>query len=365
MAAQNSPSSPARAAGINLISQRFLDVDAPKHIPPQKSATEGSQDAKSNQFREEIASFLLTAPYTVSVFGAGFQGGQPIGGVETAPKAIRDAGLSDTLYKLGWEVVDKGNVDMDGELNDENDPPMASVNAPIRVTGGCFQTFQAAAQAAAMGHLALTLGGDHSAAIGSIAGVASRYPNVGVIWVDAHADLNTPMISPSGNLHGMPVGFLLGLVEGKVPGLEWFQPCITPDRIVYVGLRDVDFVEKKLLRRLGIKAYSMHEIDEFGIGKVMKMALDHISPLRHRPLHLSFDVDSIDPTIVPSTGTPVLGGLTFREAAYVCEAVAETGLLVGLDIVEVNPDLGTDEEKNQTVDVALKLIRSALGHQLI
>lgn len=181
-----------------------------------------------------------------------------------------------------------------------------------------------------------------------------------MIWVDAHADINTVETTDSGNIHGMPVSFLLGL-GSKVSEFEWIKPTLTPERIVYIGLRDVDAGEKQILRENGIKAFSMHDVDKHGIGKVVEMALDLVNPDRTRPIHLSFDVDALDPTVAPSTGTPVRGGLTFREGHYICEAVHETGLLVALDLVEVNPSLADAASVLQTVTVGCSLVRSALG----
>ena len=174
----------------------------------------------------------------------------------------------------------------------------------------------------------------------------------------------------------MPVSFLLGLGE-PVQEFDWIKPVLKPNRIVYIGLRDVDAGEKRILKNSGIKAFSMHEVDKYGIGKVVEMALDHVNPSRDRPIHLSFDVDALDPTVTPSTGTPVRGGLTFREGHYICEAVYETGLLVALDIMvsshsrisasvliihqEVNPSLADPEGVKATVAVGCSLARAALG----
>lgn len=175
--------------------------------------------------------------------------------------------------------------------------------------------------------------------MGTISGVMRAHPDAVVVWVDAHGDINTPETSTSGNIHGMPVSFLLG-IAGELPKVEsgpqpfsWVKPVLRPDRLVYIGLRDVDDGEKKILREHNIRAYSMHEVDKYGIGRVVELALAHVNPDGTRPIHLSFDVDALDPTVAPSTGTPVRGGLTFREGHYICEAIAETGLLVGLDIM--------------------------------
>jgi arginase len=158
----------------------------------------------------------------------------------------------------------------------------------------------------------------------------------------------------------MPVSFLMGL-GSKVPEYAWVNSSLRPDRLVYIGLRDVDAGEKRILKENGIKAFSMHEVDKYGIGKVVEMALEAVNPNRDRPIHLSFDVDALDPTVAPSTGTPVRGGLTFREGHYICEAVYETGLLCALDIMEVNPSLKDPESVRQTVGVGCSLARAALG----
>lgn len=178
----------------------------------------------------------------------------------------------------------------------------------------------------------------------------SAHPEACLIWIDAHADINTISTTESGNLHGMPVSFLLGLnTPDQIQALSapsassnqtepapfsWIEPGkLTPDRLVYIGLRDLDQGERRILKELKIKCFTMHDVDKYGIGRVMELALDHVNPGRDRPIHLSFDVDALDPTVAPSTGTPVRGGLTFREGHYICEAVYETGLLVALDIM--------------------------------
>lgn len=159
----------------------------------------------------------------------------------------------------------------------------------------------------------------------------------------------------------MPVSFLLGLNQPVPEPYSWITPTLTPSRIAYIGLRDVDAGEKRLLRQHGIAAFSMHEVDKHGIGRVVDLALDAVNPTRERPVHLSFDVDALDPSVAPSTGTPVRGGLTFREGHYICEAIHETGLLVAFDIMEVNPSLADPESAKATVAIGCSLVRSALG----
>lgn len=210
---------------------------------------------------------------------------------------------------------------------------------------------------------------DHTIGAGSLAGLLQTHPDAGVIWVDAHADINTPTVSPSGNMHGMPIAFVVDQLtnHSKVPGLEWMAngPFLPPKNLVYVGLRDVDSGERQIIRDLGIKAFSMMEVDRYGIGKVMEMALDHLCGKSLRPLHMSYDIDAVDPILAPSTGTAVRGGLTWREALFVAEAVAESKALVSLDMVEVNPSLVPGSGADATVDMALLLISSALGNRIL
>jgi arginase len=199
--------------------------------------------------------------------------------------------------------------------------------------------------------------------MGTVAGTKRRFPEAALIWVDAHADINTPLTTDSGNLHGCPVSFLLGLEGTDVPPFNvWLQPCLRPEDIIYIGLRDIDDKEKRILRELGIKVFTMHDVDAHGIGRVMELALAHVGAAR--PIHLSFDVDALDPTVAPSTGTPVRGGLTFREGHYIVEAIAETGNLVAVDIVEVNPTLADEVSAAQTVAIGCSLSRAALGETL-
>jgi arginase len=225
---------------------------------------------------------------------------------------------------------------------------------------------------ARQGRMVLTLGGDHSIAIGTIAGTAKaireRYggrKEIAVIWVDAHADINTPETSDSGNIHGMPVAFATGLAKSEDRDiLGWIEDdqLLSTSKLVYIGLRDVDRGEKKILRDYGIKAFSMHDIDKHGIGRVMEMALAHVGT--DTPIHLSFDVDALDPMWAPSTGTPVRGGLTLREGDYIAECVHETGQLVAMDLVEVNPSLEV-AGASETVRAGVSLVRCALGDTLL
>ncbi|RHY82698.1 hypothetical protein DYB26_009468 [Aphanomyces astaci] len=212
---------------------------------------------------------------------------------------------------------------------------------------------------ASEGKFCLVLGGDHTIGAGSLAGILKVHPDAGIIWVDAHADINTPQTTESGNMHGMPISFLMqGLADpARVPGFEWLVdgPILKPEQLVYIGLRD----------ELGIKAFSMQSVDKYGIGKTMEMALDHLCGKQARPLHMSYDIDAVDPVDAPSTGTRVRGGLTWREANYVAEAVAESNMLVGLDMVEVNPSLAPGKGAAITVDMALLLIGSALGNRIL
>ncbi|KAE8272180.1 hypothetical protein A4X09_0g137 [Tilletia walkeri] len=311
-------------------------------------------------------------PTKVAVIGCPFSCGQPRAGVEAGAISLVEAGLVSQIESLGYSVRFDGHNQFD-PVNRLllDDPDVGKMKLPKTVSGVAQAVAEIVSKHALAGELPLTLGGDHSLALGTVCGVMRAFPNAGVIWVDAHADINTPLTTDTGNLHGCPVSFLLGLPGTSTPPFsDWLPstPVLKPDSIVYIGLRDVDPPEKKILRENGIKAFSMHEVDRYGIGRVVEMALDHLNGgvqgKRERPIHLSFDVDALDPTVAASTGTPVRGGLTFREGHYICEALFETGNLVAMDLMEVNPSLSpTDAEA--TVAIGCSLIRSALGETLL
>lgn len=299
----------------------------------------------------------------VGLIGAEFSGGQPRAGVDLAPKKLREAGIISQIEELGWTVKDYGDHSFSPV---ENDPPVGILKNTRTVGLACKKISELVKESASKGEFVYTIGGDHSLGLATLGGHASVRKNLCCIWVDAHADVNNDETTPSGNLHGMPVAFVLGLQDTKnLPGFEWHVPTMSTQDIVYIGLRDVDKGERTMLKKHNIKAFTMHHVDKYGIGQVVQMALDHVNPNRDRPIHLSFDVDGLDPSFAPSTGTTVRGGLTFREGHYICEALFETGLLRGLDIMEVNPALGNEEEVKQTVAVGCSLTRCALGETLI
>ncbi len=345
---------------------------------------------------------FLPTPSNLGIIAVGFSGGQGKAGVDTAPTALIEAGLltqlSDDLgYTLHGDVSPTTTTNYT-ELVPAHDPPVRGMKNPRAVSAVTRKIAEQAYAHAKEGRLVLTLGGDHSIAIGTVAGsakaVRERFggsKEMAVIWVDAHADINTPETSGSGNVHGMPVSFLTGLAKGE--GEEVFgwlgeEERISLRKLVYIGLRDVDVGEKRILRENGVRAFSMFDIDRwvspfsfsssrrcgsrmltdshsYGIGRVMEMALAHIGS--DTPIHLSFDVDALDPMWAPSTGTPVRGGLTLREGDFICEYVHQTGSLVAVDLVEVNPSLAADNDlaAHETVRAGCSLIRCALGESLL
>lgn len=280
---------------------------------------------------------------TAALIGFPFSGGQHRGGVELGPDALMKVELPRQLEELGWKV----NIDQSLKWDEvatilKSDADIGAMKNPRSVSKASEILADAIETRAKAGELPVTLGGDHSLGIGSMVGINRVYPDVGTIWVDAHADINTASTTPSGNLHGCPVAFALGLDGSYVePFKSWLPnpPIADPKRLVYIGLRDIDAGERKILKQQNIKVFTMHHIDKYGIGKVVEMALDHLNDgtsRRTRPIHLSFDVDALDPSVAPSTGTPVRGGLTFREGHYICEALHETGSIVALDCTYTN-----------------------------
>lgn len=299
----------------------------------------------------------------VAVIGVPFNAGQPHEGVEEGPMRLVEFGLLNQLEELGYQVEYQGNEDIPS-MKPLEDPDVLNLKQPKYVSKVTEAVAQQIATAAQQGNFVLTLGGDHSIGLSTITGILSAYPDACLVWVDAHADINTPATTESGNIHGCPISFLLGIAQDH-PDFKWVKPLLKAEKLVYIGLRDVDEPEKKIIKELNIKAFSMHHVDKYGIGKVVEMALDHVNPNRDLPIHMSFDVDALDPSVAPSTGTPVRGGLTFREGHYICEALAETGLLVATDIVEVNPALEDAQSVYQTLQVGCSLARASLGESLL
>eukprot|EP00903_Cladosiphon_okamuranus_P012729 g11900.t1 len=349
-------------------------------------AVRGTLEQLSDSLTSEASwpSFLAT-PRTAAVIGAPGQFGQPLAGTDKGPSLMREAGLLGSLAALGWRVEEMGDVDMTGPPGGA-DPALAGGHAhhSVAVGAGCRRLSDAVFAKAAEGKFVLTLGGDHSIALGSLAGVLRARPDTRVLWVDAHADINSPRASPSGNMHGMPLSFIMGLSDpSTVRGLEWLcdrgvesgVPILEPGRLAYVGLRDVDVYERKILRRLrpehGLFASTMQDVDRLGIGRVMELALEALgvsgkgADETKAPLHLSFDIDSVDPKVAPATGTVVRGGLNYREALYVAEACAETGRLGSMDLVEVNADLAEASAAAETVQLGLAAVASAMGSRIL
>lgn len=236
-------------------------------------------------------------------------------------------------------------------------------------------------KAAQSGAFSLTIGGDHSVAAASISAVQKAYPTLGVIWVDAHADANTPESSPSMHYHGMPAAHLMGWFRQRLEGFDWFPQgqVLQESRLAYIGLRDIDPEEGQMLRESNVHVYTMRDVDKYGIAKVIQMAMQAIDPNQRNPFHLSLDIDAVDPTYAPGTGTCARGGLNYREIHYVCEELAESGRLVGMDLVEVNPGLEPHppprgamhgdnpdlEPTTPTVLLAVELVLSALGKRIM
>ena len=301
--------------------------------------------------------------YSASLLPLPIALGQPHRGPDQAPHALVEQGLLRMLGDAGWDVSMLPQISADLTATSSPRPNGGGLNAKnCREIGRVCEAISKATfqQALDPDNFVLILGGDHCIPIGTIPGLVAARPSTGVVWVDAHADLNTPSSSGSGNMHGMPLGFLLGLVENPTayPAFQWFKPCLQPKDMVYIGLRDIDAPEKLAIRRLGIKTFSMHDVDRLGIVKVMEMTNDHLA--KHKHLHLSYDIDALDPVHAPSTGTTVRGGLTFREGKYITDDLAASGKLTSMELVEVNPMLSSDLDAKTTIDMALTLIKSAM-----
>jgi arginase len=305
----------------------------------------------------------VTTPLSAHLIGVPLDLGGNRRGVDMGPSAIRIAGLAEQLAGLGIRVVDRGDIASPlPELKGAGDPRKRYVKEIARV---CQKLRDVALASLSSGALPIALGGDHSLGAGSVAATAAwlrtREQPLGLLWVDAHADINSPATSPSGNVHGMPLSALLGGEPAELARVGGGVPSVRPEHTVLVGVRNLDDREKEIVRQSGVHAFTMKDIDRLGIAGVMERALA-VASAGTGGIHVSFDLDVCDPAIAPGVGTPVKGGLDYREAHYVMEAVAESGRLVALDLVEVNAAL---DVRNTTAELATELAMSALGKRIL
>jgi arginase len=300
----------------------------------------------------------MSATREIAVIGAALDLGQGRRGVDMGPSAMRYAGLEDRLMSLGYAVRDHGNVETAvpeaTALRDER----ARFLPEIKET--CARIAAKVVEESNAGARPLVLGGDHSVALGTLGGLAAAHGVGGVLWIDAHADINTPETSPSGNVHGMPLAAALGLAGPEFDSDAWPLPALDPRRVVLLGLRQADSGERKLLHDAGVRVFTMSEIDRIGVERAVREAIDRVAGPGF--VHVSLDMDALDPEVAPGVGTPVRGGLTYREAHLALELVAESGLAGSLEVVEVNPIL---DRENTTAFTAVELMASALGATII
>ena len=284
-------------------------------------------------------------------------------GVDMGPSAIRIAGLADRLRELGHTVVDEGDIvikNMEAlRVGDAQARYLAEISRALEVVSRKVERI------ATRGDFPLILGGDHSIAAGSVAGIASfarkEKKKVGVLWIDAHGDINTPETSPSGNVHGMPVASLLGYGPPQLTRLGGAGPKVEAKNLSLVGIRSLDEGEKSLLRKTGVQVHTMSDVDRHGIHRIMKKALARVTD-GTKYLHVSFDLDAVDPTVAPGVGTPVKGGLDYREAHLIMELLHDSGRMTSLEIVEANPIL---DQGNASAAFAVELVQSAFGKKIL
>jgi arginase len=306
---------------------------------------------------------IMSAKRRCKIIGVPMDLGAGRRGVDMGPSAIRIAGLNQAIAWLGYEVTDAGNVHVN--------PPEAVTQTSMRAR--YLPEIAAASEELAVmveaaleeGALPVVLGGDHSIAVGSAAGVASFYrkrrEKIGIIWLDAHADSNTPETSPSGNIHGMPLAALLGHGARELTHIAGFAPKVLPEHTVIIGARSVDPGEREFIKSLGIRVYTMTELDERGMAEVIEEAVE-VATLNTAGVHLTMDMDFIDPFYAPGVGTPERGGATYRESHLAMEKIADSGRVLSVELTELNPLFDT---ANQTAQLAVELILSALGKKIM
>lgn len=284
-------------------------------------------------------------------------------GVGMGPAALRIAGIAEKLKNLGYRVKDHGDVAIRSmETQRIGNPRLKYLNEIVRASGVLARKVERSLN---RGRLPLCLGGDHSMAIGSIAGAAAFCRQhqfaLGVIWIDAHTDMNVESTTPSGNIHGMPLSASLGLGDKRLTDLLGFAPKVRPESCVLIGIRSIDTLEKEIIKKLDLKVYTMADIDRRGIDSVIRAALDMFGG-KNVHIHVSLDIDSVDPSVAAGVGTPVAGGLTYRETHLLMESIAECGCMGSFEIAEVNPTL---DHLNRSAEFAAELVASVMGKRIL
>jgi len=299
----------------------------------------------------------------VSIIGFPMDLGADRRGVDMGPSALRIAGLQTKLESLGYKVIDNGDIKIEIMERQKIKYPKLKYLDEIIKTSKLLA--DKVVKVLEKGDFPLCIGGDHSMALGTISGIASyckkRNYKLGVIWIDAHSDMNTDETSPSGNIHGMPLASLLGLGCDELVNILEFSPKLNPENCALIGIRSIDEAEKVNIKKLGIPIYTMNDIDKLGIHRIIAKVLKQFrEKVDH--IHISFDVDSVDPSVAPGVGTPVPGGLSYREAHLLMETIAECGCMSSLEVAELNPIL---DLKNQSADFTSELIASSMGQRIL
>jgi arginase len=279
------------------------------------------------------------------------------------PSAIRIAGVADRLTELGHKVVDEGDIVIKNmeelKVGHERARYLGEIARAAAVIARKIERIMG------LGHFPLVLGGDHSIAVGTVSGIAAhaqrKDQRVGLLWIDAHGDINTPETSPSGNIHGMPLAAQLGFGAGELTGVAGPPPKVHPANVALVGIRSLDAGEKKRLKETGVQVHTMADIDRHGVHRIMQKALARVTDGTDY-VHVSFDLDAVDPTVAPGVGTPVKGGLDYREAHLIMEVLADAGVMTSLEMVEVNPIL---DQGNASAAFAVELVQSAFGKKIL
>lgn len=300
---------------------------------------------------------------TVQIIGVALDLGASRRGTDAGPSALRVAGLSEALRKTGCELAQQIDVPVPAMETRKSDSYDARFKDEILAV--CTELAAVTEASLDGGFVPLVIGGDHSIAMGTVSGVAAHYrarqQDIGLLWFDAHGDMNLPKTSPSGNIHGMPLAHLLGYGDADLAGIHGINPTVRSDRVVLIGVRDIDVREREVLRDSGIRVYSMRQIDELGMSRVCREALEIVND-GTAGFHVSFDVDGCDPAVIPGSGTLVPGGVDYREAHLLLEYCADSGRMLSMEVVELNPFL---DHVNVSAQRTVSLIQSAFGQSII